>query len=212
LFQSQIKQGLCARGVRRTGLAAKTLPLNWGALRAAQEYLASDAPVTSADDALENVERSREERDVLLRKLPQLARELGDSTLASFLHDLFPGGRRLDAYDAAIGGIDFARHEPRLLQRSDDARHRRRTDLFRGGEIAERDRSGEDDDRERGESGGTESRGVILSSQAAQQVNGGRMQPVRCFDEGIGGGGSRWFGRVGSCGLGHVVQFISYAN
>ena len=169
--------------------------------------------MSAPDDALEHVERPSEHGNVFLRQRTELARELGDATLASLLHDSSALRRGANAHDAPVLGIGLAAHEPSFLERGDDPGHRRRTHLFRRGEVAERDGSGEDDDGERREPGSAESGGVILAAQAPEQVNGRRVEPVGRLDDGVGDRGeSRRFRALGSCGSGHEAQFISFAN
>ncbi|MDP9202660.1 MAG: hypothetical protein M3P26_12105 [Gemmatimonadota bacterium] len=64
-------------------------------------------------------------------------------------------------------------HEAVFLQTGYDPRHRWRLDLLRGGELAEREWSAEDDYGESGEPGSRQPAGVILLAQLAQEVNRG---------------------------------------
>ncbi len=62
-------------------------------------------------------------------------------------HQPPPLRRRADSGDALVLAVRVARHEPARLKVLHHARHRRRPDLLRAGEIAERHRSAENDDR-----------------------------------------------------------------
>lgn len=163
------------------------------------------------DDALEHVERSSERGDVFRGQRAELTRELGDATLASLLHDSSALRRGANTHDTPVLGIGLAPHESSCLQCGNDARHRGRTHLFGRGEVAERDRAGEDDDGERRETGSAESGGVVLAAQAPEQVDGGRVEPVGRLDDGVGDGAGS-VRALGSCGSGHEAQFISFAN
>src|SRR5262249_62147912 len=75
-------------------------------------------------------------------------REVPTPPLPSLPHHAFPLGRRVETRHAPVVGIRLAPDEAFLLERLDDAGHRRRADLLGGCELAERPRPSEHEDGE----------------------------------------------------------------
>ena len=88
----------------------------------------------------------------------------------------FCGG--VQPHDPAVIRIVLAPDQPVALHADNEPRRRRRADLFGGGELAERDRSAEDHDRQRRGPRRGEPHGVVLPPQAAEQVDRGGVQAV----------------------------------
>ena len=84
------------------------------------------------------------------------------------------GGRRRIALD-----LDQAA----ACESGDDPAHGRRFDLLGGGQFTQCFRASEDQDGKRGEARRAFSGGNILLAQAAQKMDGGRVQPVGDGDE-----------------------------
>src|SRR6266446_804764 len=110
-------------------------------------------------------------------------RELLDAASASGSQNLLALRSRLDMGQPLVVRITFPFYETLPLEARDDSRHRRRLHLLRASELAQSERSAENDDGERGESGSGQAAGIILLAQLAQEMDRRRMQVVR---EGFG--------------------------
>ena len=114
-----------------------------------------------------------------------LVREPGQSvderanTLPPPLREDPPAGRgRLDQHTSRIVGVGTAADEAIALEAVDQAGHRGRRHALGRRQRADPDRTGGDDDRERGQPGRGDAQGVVLRAQATQQVEGRRVEPV----------------------------------
>ena len=79
--------------------------------------------------------------------------------------------------------ITFPFYETLLLEARHDSGHRRRPHLFGARELAQSERSAENDDGKRREAGSGQSTGVVFLAQLAQEMDRRRMELVR---EGFG--------------------------
>jgi len=108
----------------------------------------------------------------------QMLGERGDAQAASFFEQAPAFGGSADAKAAGIGGIGRNIDQAAARQTGYDAAHGRRLDLLGRGEFLERLWPSEYQDRERGEAGWAFAGSGILLADAAQQVDGGRVQAV----------------------------------
>ncbi len=120
----------------------------------------------------ENWNSARQSIALLCRELCERRCERRDSASPAVMQQPCSARRRFYANDASVRGIDFAVDESIGLERRDEFGDRRRAHLFGRGERAECDRSTEDDDGERGERRRGESGRIVLSSEAAEEVDG----------------------------------------
>jgi hypothetical protein len=81
-----------------------------------------------------------------------------------------------------ILGVELPPDEATGLERLDDARHRRRTDLLGSGELPERPRSAEDENGERGQLRRRDPGRRVLPADMPQRVDGGRVKAVGGVD------------------------------
>jgi hypothetical protein len=98
--------------------------------------------------------------------------EGGDAPSSRTLEDALPLRGRMNSDDAPVPLIRVAPGEAILFQAMDDSRHRRRANLFGGGELAKRLRAAEDEDGEGREARGAETAGGIFASRVAKRVDG----------------------------------------
>jgi hypothetical protein len=84
----------------------------------------------------------------------------------------------MNSDDAPVPLIRVAPGEAILFQAMDDSRHRRRANLFGGGELAKRLRAAEDEDGEGGKPRGAQAARGIHPPGVAKCVDGGGMEPV----------------------------------
>ncbi len=112
-----------------------------------------------------------------------------DSPPTAFLKDFGPFCGRFEASAAFVVGW-LTLNEAGPLEAGDDPAHGGRLDLLGFSQFAERTRTAEHQDGECRELGGADSGFRVADAQAAQQVDGGRMQPV-CYLQGIVGRGLR---------------------
>lgn len=88
----------------------------------------------------------------------------------------FGGGANL--CQPSVARVADALHEAVFLQAGYDPCHRWRLHLLRSGELAEGERSAEDDYRKSGKAGSRQPAGIILPAQLPEEVNRGRVEPV----------------------------------
>jgi hypothetical protein len=100
-----------------------------------------------------------------------------DAALAAFAHktDALEGGLKTDAA-AVFGGV--ASNQAGALEAGDDAAHRRGTNLFGIGKLAERFGSAEDQHGESRELGRPDAAFAVADAKPAQQVNSSRMELI----------------------------------
>jgi hypothetical protein len=91
---------------------------------------------------------------------------------------LGPSGGRAHAHDAPVGCVSLALDELLGLQLDDQLGDGRWPHLLGARELAQCERTAEDDDRERGELGRGEAGRVILAAEAAQEVDGRGVEAV----------------------------------
>lgn len=84
--------------------------------------------------------------------------------------------------DPSVGAIALAPHEPVVLERLHDPRHRRWAHLLGGGQLPERARTAEDEHRERGELRGWDAGDGVLPAHVPQCMDGGRVEAVGRVD------------------------------
>ena len=101
-----------------------------------------------------------------------------DAPFAAAPHRTLSFRRCVETCNATVVGIRLAADEPVLLECLDDARHRRRADVLRSCELAERPRPAEDEDRQRREPRRAEAGVGILAPHMAQGMNGRGMKTV----------------------------------
>jgi len=126
----------------------------------------------------------REDAAGELRKLPLgETREQGaerlDTATATLDQRVAATLGRLDPHRPGVVGIGGPGDVPVALEAVDQAGHRRRLDLLQVRELADAQRSGEDEHRERGEARGGDAQRLVFHAQAAQQVDRGGVQPIR---------------------------------
>jgi hypothetical protein len=79
---------------------------------------------------------------------------------------------------SSVPRIALALHQANPLETCHDTRHRRRPHLLGAGELTERKRAAEDDNRESGKARRGDAAGVILLAQLPQEMNRRRMELV----------------------------------
>ena len=102
------------------------------------------------NDSLQHRDGSIECGEVLRRQCLELPREHINAPRTATRQQRLPPGCGADAGQAPVAGIRFARDESLRLEGAHEAGHRRRAYLFGGRELAERERTCEDNDREGG--------------------------------------------------------------
>jgi hypothetical protein len=117
-------------------------------------------------------------RQLASRQGSEVGGEIRDAALAPLLQKARACGGGLDVHAAGVAGIpsDFNQKAP--LESSDNPAHGRWLNLLCGGKITERFRAGKDQDRQGRELRGTHARDRVLLADAAQQVDGDRMEAV----------------------------------
>ena len=78
----------------------------------------------------------------------------------------------------AVSRVRLTGDQPISLKRAYQPGHGGRADLFSGGQRSKCERPAKHDHRERGESRGGQAAGGVHGSQAAQQMDGGRVQLI----------------------------------
>ena len=88
----------------------------------------------------------------------------------------------MDALHAPVSNVALAPDETLLLERLDDARHRRRPYLLRRGQLPERARPAEDEHGQRRQLRRWNTGRGILAADMTQRVNRGGVEAVRGLD------------------------------
>jgi len=84
-----------------------------------------------------------------------------------------------NSHPARVFGILLDSNQPASSQAGHNPAHRRRLDLFRGGQFSQSFRAAEDQNRERGEARRAFSGCSILLADTPKKVDSGRMQAIR---------------------------------
>lgn len=142
----------------------------------------------------------------------EVAGEGGHPPGAALLEEEPPAGRGPHPLHAAVPGVREALDEPVGLEALDQPGDGGGADLLGLGQLAEGERAGEDDHRQRREPGRREARGGVLLTQAAQQVDGRGVEAVGDLERRRGrpGAGRRRGGVL--TGPGHGCSFLSQAK
>lgn len=104
--------------------------------------------------------------------------ERRDASRASRLEHPASSGGGVNALDAPVGRVEAPGDEAIRFQAGHEAGDGGWPYLLGVGEVAEADRAGEDDDGEGGEGRGAEAGRLVVDPEAAQEVDGGRVQAV----------------------------------
>jgi hypothetical protein len=104
--------------------------------------------------------------------------EVRDAPLAPSLHHALPLGGCVHPHDAPVVRIGSPSDETVFLQCLDDARHRRRSHLLGGGQLAERARAAEDEHRQRRELGGRDARCRVFPPNVPERMDRGRVEAI----------------------------------
>lgn len=160
-------------------------------------------------NSLEQGNRTREERAIARGEGGERCDQGSNAPLAAVVQHLGSAGGRPHTHDAPVGCIDLTLHEPLGLQLHDQLRDGRRAHLLGARELAQRERAAEDDHGESGQLGGRKSRGVVLATEAAEEMERRGVQAIRerrCL--GGGAAGRRVLpGATGGCGRGWMAQY-----
>ena len=103
-----------------------------------------------------------------------------DAALAGPVEGSLALRARLDAHEAAVGRVRCTLCEAVLLEAVDDRAHRRRANLLRGGQLADRLGPSEDEHGQGREASRAHAAGIVLATCVTECVDRGRVKPVRC--------------------------------
>ena len=132
-----------------------------------------------AHDSLEDAHGSQQQLQLRTLQRIEISCKAHDTTHATFRQESRAARRGADHDDSSVALLRPSHDEPFALQCLDQACHRRRAHLLGGSEGPEGDGATENDHGEGGEAGRAEPRGVVLPSEASQEMDCGRMQAVR---------------------------------
>ncbi len=130
---------------------------------------------------LEQLGGAAEHGELAVREVVQFGGDNADSSCPRPLEEPATGRGRLDLDRPAVAPVRSPADETVPLEAVDDPGHRRGADALRGRELAEGERSTEDDHRERGEPRSADTGPAVLLGRAPKQVNGRRVQAVSDF-------------------------------
>jgi catechol 2,3-dioxygenase-like lactoylglutathione lyase family enzyme len=161
------------------------------------------ARVGSAGAAERFEQRSRafEQAPIALGKLGEGGRQPCDATRTPRLEQRLAGARGVETLAPRVLGVGLATHEPVPFEPGDEARDGGRTDLLGGSELARGAGPAEDEHREGREARSGEAGGGVLGAKAAEQVDGGCVEPL---GERFGG---RILGWAGGLTVGHLASY-----
>ncbi len=125
-------------------------------------------------------------QDVLVvrREQRELTGQGLHTTSPTLLEDADPPLRRDDSLDASVRVVRDPFDESAPFQFADCSRHGGRPYLLGRGEVAHPHGAGEDDHGQGGQSRGRQPARLVVDTESAEQVDGGRVEPIGDIERG----------------------------